>query len=301
MPLDLSLLKSHISWSRDRLNTPLKLINAKYIQRFNETAFLLKDTVTSGSINYYELSTTTNSLTYIEGTPLFYCFKLVPNNYFIYTYDETPYWLNTTPNNSITNQLLLSGLSKYPISVSDVITANNYILVLLQRHDDQLDFIQSISKWAIQNKHTVIFKLHILSMSITSISDLEHRYGNKYVKFCINASIYELSKCCKAVWTANSGAAMVALTLYKPVCYFLKDYDHTYGPIAKFCNTVEEAAASYIVDKALVDQYLTWYYNIFVINLKADNYVDKMRARIVNYFTYNYSMQELFSEDSAFK
>ena len=138
-------------------------------------------------------------------------------------------------------------------------------------------------------------------MAKTTLYMLEKQFASNYVTFILDANITSLIARALAIWTWNSGAAMQALLAYKPVCYFVKDYDHTYGPIAKFCKSVEEAAESYIVDKELVDIYLTWFYKIFTLNVTAPDFKYKLERRIINYFTHNYSLEELFSEHSAFK
>lgn len=290
----------YYDWCRARITQPEKLKNAKYLKQFISNAADIAPSIT-GNLLYYSKTSYGKYISYGEGTPVFYFFKVVPDSYYITYFEPDNLYKNHSIDKNIISVLKSHNLTKYNITANADFNYNNYILVPLQRHDEQINFIKDISTWANSNKTLVIFKIHPLSMSTTSIDSLSTEYSNKYAIFVENVDIDLLIDRCIAVWTFNSGIGFNALLAFKPVCYFLKDYDHTYGPVAKFCSSIDEAAESYTPDCEDVMRYFSWYYNTFIIDVSKYTAKDKLLKRLTNYFHYNYSIKELFDEHSAFK
>lgn len=300
MPLDLTHLQTALNWSIERRSTPSKLANAKYIQLFNKHVRSTQNDY-NGYIRYFELPAKTRSdhLVYIEGTPFFSLFKLTPNGYFIDYYQPDDYWKSAETDPKIIQRLLARNANKY-IQTSDTIDLNldRYILFPMQRPSLQIKLIEQCLQWAKDNKRHIVFKTHPMPVDEVDLmvywSDFNNRgLLSKYSHLVDNVNTDVLVDNCEMVWTTNSGVGTQALLKGKAVAYFENDYDFTYGPIATFCKSVDDAAnATISIDN--VEKYFSWYYHKFAIDMQAVNYREKINQRFDMFYNRGYTVEQLF-------
>lgn len=281
MPLDLTRLLNNEEWCKARIAHPSKLEQVHWFEKFHEALQQLTP-LSNVSIGYL----TNADLVYTEGTPLFHWFKFTKNGAFIlHSYDSED-WKYCNPDESFRNILLDSAINKWKPVDTGSLQFEDYVLLPIQRMSAELKIIIPAMKWAKENKKLILFRPHPYpsdTIDQTALWKKLDRAGlvNEYTVFTDNGAIEDVVDSCNSIWTSNSGVGLQGIIHQKPVAYFHKDVDHTYGPIATYCKTVQEAAEAKAPNLCDVDRYLNWYYNEIVIDLSSDCYIEKMKERIL--------------------
>lgn len=271
--------------------------DAVYMKRFQDTIHNVKH-MFAGVITHYSKGPLFNIryMMYAEGTPIFHFFKFVPKDYFIYTHEPDDLWKKHAIDENILSFFSANGLNKYESPNESFSIHYEYILVPLQYHYDQLEMIRMITDWARENKKHVIFKKHpfVNDRGKDFIGYFKNNFHNDYVVLTTAGNTNDLVRNCKMVWTDDSGVGLNALIQKKPVSYFKKTYDFTYGPIAKYCKTPEEAHNNPGTDDEDLLRYLSWYYHRFIVDMKSPEAEDKIVERLDLVFNKDYDARKLF-------
>lgn len=305
MTIDLSAIVNVEQWKEVRKQYPFMQPNAKFLHQFNEMLINLVDKY-DGIVSY--LSTDTKDkkfLTYTEGTPIFSLFKLVPQTYFIDTFEPSEYWKKSNIDDAIIDRLTSYNTFKYELNSTDNNYDPNYYLYVCTSHYeiDKIAMIRS-AYWAkINNKRLVIRlgvgrhvfdKKNLYSKAIKILRDKGITEENVIID--TTSHIDTLVSNCLMMLTAASGVGFAALLKGKPVSYFLRDCDYSYGPIARFTSKPEEAFDdNYVLNYDDVRRYFTWYYNKIAIDLLHQNAGEMIEQRIYDYFTLNKNLDEMLT------
>lgn len=281
MRLDLTRTLTRNEWLRGRDMHPAKVQQARWIDRFNE-ALSQVETTSRRSVAYMSGP----DMTYIEGTPVFHWFKLTRSGFFIgHGYDDET-WKSYPVRPDIREILHNTELNKWDVEDTALDIEPGYILFPVQVFSSQIKLIAQTAKWATDNKQRVLIRPHPYPRENVDEHQIWDRMvsrlglNEEYVQFSGTGNINALVKGCKAVWSSNSGVGLPALLQNKPVAYFLKDFDHTYGNVATFCKTVEDAAQAPPPCPEDVDRFFSWYYDTVVIDLQREECVEDIQRRI---------------------
>lgn len=281
MPLDLTQLLNIDSWRKARKQQPQKLLQVHWFEKFHAALYDLKH-ISNASVGYLSLA----DFVYTEGTPLFHWFKFTKNGAFIlHSYDSED-WKYYTPDESVRKILLGSTINKWKPIETELLQLEDYILFPIQRMSAELKIIIPAMKWAKENKKLILFRPHPYPSDTIDQTILWNKLKDvglvsEYTVFSRNGTAEDAVDSCNALWTSNSGLGLQGIIKQKPVAYFHKDVDHTYGPIATYCKNIKEATEAEAPSLADIDKYLTWYYNEVVIDLSTNNYKEKIRDRIL--------------------
>lgn len=274
MPLDLTHLLNIPEWCDARKEYPNKVKQAVWFDKFHTALYYIDGNT---SVSYMK----GKGYTYAEGTPIFHWFKLTKAGVFINHSYDTDEWKQYDSNSNIRKQLLKMTIDKWDNAPNKFTLEPGYILFPIQRMSAQLKLIMQCIEWAKENKTRIVFRPHPYPSDTVTHEYIWNKLKlNEYVCLSSEGTSDQVIRNCSALWTSNSGMGLQALLYNKPVAYFLKDYDHTYGPIATYCNSVLDAALAKPIGIENVDKYLNWYYNEIVIDLSADDYIEKIRDRI---------------------
>lgn len=281
MPLDLTHILKADQWLKGRDHYPAKAQQVKWIEQFNNGLSCVNSNKNL-SVSYL----TNDDLSYVEGTPIFHWFKLTKNAFFITHGYEDHRWQEHNINPNIREIIFRNGVNKWTTSDDVLDIEPGFILFPIQTFSAQLELIIEIVKWADRNKTRVLFRPHPYPQEDIDEDLIWLRLVDKlgvdptYVTFSGVGNIDIIVDRCQAVWTHNSGVGMQALLKGKPVAYFLKDFDHTYGNVATFCTSVAQAAEAPPPNPKDVDRFFSWYYDEVAIDLSDVNYIDRMQERV---------------------
>lgn len=292
MPLDLNKALSYYDWCRLRALQQEKWKNVPYLKKFNEALHNISNSYDGEIVYYNNTSNASRYMSYGEGTPAFYLFKLVPRDYLIRDFNHNNYWHKVDPDISVIHYLLNLDLNKYAVSDQKVDFPFNYILFALQQIRISLPLISSVASWALSTKNNVVFKAHPMEKELDLLSGLL----NKYTHLVIEADTNYLVRNSRAVWSRESGVGFYALLHDKPTSYFVNREDYTYGPIAKFCLTPEDAASNEHLPYYEITRYFTWYYNKIAIDVSSCDFEAKLNNRLHRYFNLKESDYELLTD-----
>lgn len=281
MPLDLTQLLNIEEWRKARIDHPNKLEQACWFEIFHSALYKLSD-ASSVSIGYLKHA----DFVYTEGTPIFHWFKFTKNGVFtLHNYDCED-WKDYYGDESVRKYLLKTTINKWKPIKTPPLQFDDYILFPIQRMSAELKIIISAMKWAKDNKKLILFRPHPYPSDTVDQEVLWKKLENAglvndYTVLTGTGNTEEVVNKCNAIWTSNSGIGLQGIIHQKPVAYFHKDADHTYGPIATYCKTIQEAAEAKAANICDVDKYLSWYYNEVIIDLSSDDYVEKIKDRIL--------------------
>ena len=298
MPLDLTKRQTYLEWAIPRRSSPNKIPNAIYLRKFDQCVDSISEKY-NGTLRYFESNDKRNSLVYIEGNPFFSLFKITPNGYFIDYFEPDDYWKVYPTDSEIIQKLLARNANKYK-QTSKFINLNldNYILFPMQRPSLHLGLLRDSLQWAKDNKRHIVFKTHPMPVDQIDIVEYWDQFNNEgliteYSHLISDVNTDVLVDNCQMVWTMSSGVGTQALLKGKPVSYFEKDYDFTYGPIANYCANIDQAPnAKITIDD--VEKYFSWYYHKFAIDMQAINYNKKIENRFNLFYNEGKSVEQLF-------
>lgn len=290
MSLDLSKTINYYDWCRQRITQQQKWLNVPYLQKFNEALYRAKNNYDGEIVYYHNTANNPRYMSYGEGTPAFYLFKLVPRDYLIRDFNHNNYWRRVDPDSSIVSYLQNLNLNKYAQNSLEVNFPFSYVLFLLQKIRLSLPLITEVASWALRTKNNVVFKAHPMETGLDLLPI------NKYVHLVTDANTDYLVKNSRAVWSCESGVGFYALLHNKPTSYFENTEDYTYGPIAKFSVTPEDAASNQHLDYSEIVRYFTWYYNKIAIDVSRDDFELKLNNRLHRYFNLKESDYELLTD-----
>lgn len=282
MPLDLTHLLKTDSWCEARKIHPNKLQQVIWFDKFHKVLYTLKNT-SSVSIGYL----TNSDITYIEGTPIFHWFKFTKNGFFINHGYDCDDWRNYDDSDSTRNILLYEDINKWPQRDKNDVDMSDYVLFPIQRMSSrfELKLIIEAMRWAKEKKQIIVFRPHPYPVDTVAQETIWNKLKDAnlvsdYTLLSNSGSVKSVVDNCKAVWSLNSGVGLQAILSGKPVAYFLKDQDHTYGPIAKFCKTTYDAEDAEPFSRQDVNRYLNWYYNEVILDLKRKDLSEEIQRRI---------------------
>jgi hypothetical protein len=273
-----------------RHNQREKWINVPYLKKFNEALLSAAPKYEGEIVYYYNTSISDRYMSYGEGTPAFYLFKLVPRDYLVRDFNHNNYWRRVDPDSTIIDYLLNKNLNKYKQSTIKLDFGFSYVLFVLQQIRISLPLINAVAAWAASTRNHVIFKAHPMETDIDLVP------VNKYVQIVKDADTDYLVKNARAVWSRESGVGFYALLHNKPTSYFENTIDYNYGPIAHLSKTPEEAASNQHVPYNDIVRYFTWYYNKIAIDVTAPDFIDRLNNRLHKYFILKESNYELLTD-----
>lgn len=253
----------------------------------------------TGKLNYYYNTGVGRYLSYGEGTPVFYFFKLSPEEYFIRNFNYKPYWHTHSTNNNTIDYLLSIDWNKYKANTNVYIPDKPYVLVILNDMSQELTMIEYMCVWAKLNQHRVVFKAHPFPADNSNPIEKWQRVKNKstYVELCADVNTNVLVDNCNALVTVESGVGLYALLTNKPVTYFRNDIDYSYGAIANYCDKLSNIDE--LVFKKLpqqdIYQYLSWFYNKVIVDVSID-YENSLYQRFDKYFNKKCSIDDYFTD-----
>lgn len=273
-----------------RHNQREKWINVPYLKKFNNALQELAPAYDGEIVYYYNKPSSDRYMSYGEGTPAFYLFKLVPKDYLISDFNHNNYWRYVDPDSSIINYLLNTNMNKYKQSDINLDFSFSYILFVLQQIKPSIQLINAVASWAAKTRNHVVFKAHPMEQGLNLLPT------NKYTHLVIEANTDYLVQNARAVWSRESGVGFYALLHNKPTAYFENTIDYNYGPIAHFSKTPEDAASNPHVPYNDIVRYFTWYYNKIAIDVTASDFEHRLNTRLYKYFTLKESNYELLTD-----
>lgn len=309
--LNLNLLKTD-QWKHRRLHQEDKWKNAHWLEKFNKSLDKISGDF-DGSISYYDgpflnypnnkiNSNTDKRLEYCENTPVFYHFKLVPNGYFLYDYNPMYLYRDHFIDDDILSCTYSFDVNKYEQPLLNIDINYPFILFPLQSLNDRNCVIKivEIIKWAEKNETHIVFKKHPFNDKNSHVDSLFYRLqeSNKITKYTTvvesDVNTDYLLEQCFAVWTFSSGVGFQSLLKEKPVSIFSKDHYYVdYAPVAKICNTPDEAFDN-TFDLTDTKRFLSWYYHTFILDISNKDFEEKLYNRLKMYFKDGKNVDELF-------
>ena len=304
--LNLTNLVDTATWESCRSHHPFKLENTHHLKKING---LVKDLSSKyeGSVAYFENTKTLTGrfMSYAEGTPIFPLFKFVPQKYFIETYEPTHYWKKSPIDEIVADRLLSYRLFKYDLPYQDFNYEPNYRLYVCHSiFDLDKSAIVKSAVWAHTHKQRVVIRLG----TIRDVADTENKYerlieqiyksGVSKDLFIVDlySHIDDLVNNCKMMWSANSGVGFAALLKGKPVSHFYKDIDYSYGPVARFTHSADEAFdEDFQINYDDVRRYFTWYYKKLCVDLNRDDAIDMIDEKLFRYFKQKQPISEMLT------
>ena len=295
-------------WISCREPYKLDTSNAELIKLFNSGIYSLASRYT-GVLCYYKYvkskpHNSSSILEYSESSPFARLFKVSPNGYYLYNYENIDLWKKAQVDTDILSKYLYhTNKYKQPATLYEP-NISDYILFTLQanatfaKHSFNIRGLFDIVKWANNNKQHILFKLHPFTPENSHIHNTwrilqEHGYITQYtVLIGKEYNLDSLIDGSKAVWTFSSGSGFQAILKGKPVAHFFKDTD--YQPIATFATSPEEASSSKVCDTDKLYQYLSWYYHKLTIDVTADNFIDRLDRRFHDVYKKGKTLDQIF-------
>tara|TARA_R110001606_G_scaffold53139_3_gene131286 strand:- start:104 stop:961 length:858 start_codon:yes stop_codon:yes gene_type:complete len=283
--LDLTATVSTKLFFDQRKEHPLKVKNLTKVNDFLRTVEKLAHKY-EGKLSHIDLYDRSDPhLVYEEGNPNFRLYKVSPNGTFINYHDEQNHFWKTTPINEDTVEKVLSMQNnKYSTSQGQLSTPERFVLVPLQKAILENRFLEVVARRAKVNKSYVVFKEHPCSSEKETLEEIVASVKNKsdYTIFAPkDVSIDALIEECHSVWTLNSGVGFTALLRGKTVVTF-KGTDYSV-----FDNKAPSQRDLY--------QFITWYYDVFSIDIKADNFESRLDQRFDAVFNKGHTIKELYT------
>ena len=304
--LNLTNLVDTATWESRRSHHPFKLENTHHLKKFNG---LVKDLSSKyeGVVAYFENTKNLRGrfMTYAEGTPIFPLFKFTPQTYFVDTYEPSHFWKEAAIDDNIIDRLKTYRQFKYDLPYQEFNYEPNYRLYVCNSIIDlDKSAIVKSAVWAHTNKKRVVIRLG----TIRDVADTENKYemlieqiynsgvSKDFFIVDTHSHIDDLVNNCKMMWTANSGVGIAALLKGKPVSYFRKNPDYSYGPIAQFTHSADEAFdEDFRIDYDTVRRYFTWYYKKICVDLNRDDAIDMIDEKLFRYFNKNQTLSEMMT------
>jgi hypothetical protein len=304
-------------WKNIRSDKPMeKWKNAHYFDKFNAVINKYASEF-DGSIKYYpspgiRIDSKTNPknrlLEYSENSPMFNLFKLSPNGYYIYNYNQLDLWKKHDIDHNIIEFLNDKNTNKYNQNNKIYEFDEEFILFPLQslyvRFDANI-FIRCVI-WAEKNKKYIIFKKHPFSVADDHIDKVWKHLQQKgiikqYAKLITHEyNLDKLIDAAKMVWCFSSGAGTQALLKRKPLSFFSWDIKGRvrpfvdYAPIAHLSNGPEDAYSNKNINEEDLKRYFSWYYHKLVIDLDNNDYEQKIYNRMYDFYVKDKTIEEIF-------
>lgn len=185
------------------------------------------------------------------------------------------------------------------IDITPNINIDEYILFTMQRPSLQLQLLSDCLRWAKDNKKHIVFKTHPIPVDSVDFSVYwdqfkEQGLVSEYSHLISDVNTDLLVDNCKMVWTMSSGVGCQAVLKGKPVSYFQNDYDFTYGPVAKYCDTADEAYDN-TINLENVERYFSWYYYKFAIDMQRFDYKELINKRFNEFYNEHKTAEQMFT------
>lgn len=296
MPLDLTAIVSTRLFFEQRKMHDLKVNNIAKVNGFLKAVENLADKY-NGKLSHIDLyDGSGGQLVYEEGNPNFRLYKVSPNGIFINYHDEKNHFWKTTPINEGTVEKVLSMQNhKYDTAKGQPHLPEKFVLVPLQRAILENEHLERIAQWARVNKSYVVFKEHPCSSETESFDQIiaSIKGRSRYTLFASkDACIDYLIEKCQSVWTLNSGVGFTALLRGKPVATFLKTDHSVFGNRVR--NVIDASQVKAPSQRDLF-QFITWYHDIFAIDIDADDFESRLDQRFDAVFNKGHTIKELYT------
>ena len=295
MPLDLTATVSTKLFFDQRKEHPLKVNNLTKVNDFLKTVEKLSHKY-EGKLSHIDLYDRSDpQLVYEEGNPNFRLYKVSPNGIFINYHDEQNHFWKTTPINEDTVEKVLSMRNnKYNTAKGCLTLPDKFVLVPLQRAILENQYLEVVAKWAKASKSYVVFKEHPCSSEEETLEEIVASVKNRsnYTIFAPKeVSIDYLIEKCHCVWTLNSGVGFTALLRGKAVVTFKRtDYSVFDNRVTRLLDAPKVKAPS----QRDLFQFITWYYDVFSIDIEADSFENRLDQRFDAVFNKGHTIRELY-------
>lgn len=298
MPIHFNAFNRH-SWIYERPQSN-KSVNVKYLDLFTKQ---IKEVISnlqnfSGIIQYRntDRKSDISSIPFMNfnyGSPAPYMCKLLPNDYGFNYFQPNDIYKNFTAENNIQSKLYKlyknGYLTRYkqPANYESPKLPESFILIAMQNTGGTVWYRKNFTKlsneiisWSRESKRNVLFKWHF------GCTDRFDPYGwwdelekSNYAFFDCRTPLNILIEKCNMFWTASSMSGIEALICNKPVAIF---GETEYMEMATVANGPEDA----INTKVSIDleQWLTYYFRHYCINIYDKYSKDKIEKRITEYF-----------------
>jgi hypothetical protein len=295
------------SWLRSRKRQPLSEYNVQWINKLSDIVYSLDKRYKGIFLysNYLENTLLDKSARFLmldENSPVFHFFKpsssdLIANSCF----NDLDFWKTSSIDENILNRFSVINLNKYPQGDNKT-NIDNYILFVLQDVTPLTFNIKtfiSIIDWSYKNKKTILFKIHpacrLDDQILYLFKVVKNTHPSKYYRILSNSyNIDELINNAKAVWSFNSGVSLTALLKEKPAVSFMNS---PYNPLCRLCKSPEEAYLATLPQKEELLQYLSWYYNRFVIDISATNAKERIEDLFDLFYTKKKPLRDILRLD----
>jgi hypothetical protein len=296
LPLDLTATVNTKLFFAQRKMHDLKVNNIAKVNGFLKAVEKLAEKY-SGKLSHIDRYDGADpQLVYEEGNPNFRLYKVSPNGVFINNHDEQNHFWKTTPINERTVEKVLSMQNhKYNTAKGQPDLPEKFVLVPLQRAIMENKHLERIAQWARVSKSYVVFKEHPCASEDESFDQIiaSIKGRSRYTLFASKAaSIDHLIEQCHSVWTLNSGVGFTALLRGKPVATFLRTDHSVFGNRVR--NVVDASKVEAPSQRDLF-QFITWYHDIFAIDIDADDFENRLDQRFDAVFNKGQTIQELYT------
>jgi hypothetical protein len=296
LPLDLTKAISSRKFFEQRKQHPLKIKNLPQVHKFLKTVIELSKNYKGYLSHIDNYSGKDGHLVYEEGNPNFNLYKVSPNGIFINYYNQSnDYWKTTEIRKGTVDTMLALSNNKYEVASSLVCLPKNFILFPLQRAIAENYYLESVAKWAKINKVYVVFKEHPCSSEETTFAEIINSVKNRseYTMFVNKkANIDYLIDKCNRVWTLDSGVGFTATVKGKPVATFRPT---DYSVFGNQVSTLRDAALIKAPSKEELHRFLTWYYDVFTIDIDSSDFKERLSYRFDAFYNKNSSIKDLYT------
>jgi hypothetical protein len=296
------------TWIAERISQSFKNKNIKYIDDLNTLLFSACKKVNSDGELLYKNGDLNQDIDgkymfYNYGSPAPWLCKILPEGYGFTNFYPNDIYKKCQTETGIHKKLLNiydKGLfTRYPQpKIQHPITLpENYILITMQNTGGTVWYRKNFSliakdivKWSAENKRNVIFKWHNGCLDHSNperwFRELGESSNYAFIEYKLPLSI--LIKNCDMMWTASSMSGIEALINNKPVSIFGVS---EYMEMANVCDSPEQAVNAKVPDD--LEQWLTYYVRKYCINIYANDSLERIETRLINYFERDLSVDEL--------
>jgi hypothetical protein len=222
---------------------------------------------------------------YNYGSPVPNLCKVLPYGYGFTFFVPNHFYRDVSPIKDIQTKLKIlhekGVMTRYTQpKVTPKILPQNYVLVVMQDTSYFSEISKDIATWAKENKKNVVFKWHNGCTDYLSpqkwFDQLEPK--SQYLFFDHESSLTPLIQECDMVWTYNSMVGVESLIHNKPVAVY---EECEYMEMTKFIDNPDDAYTTAIPND--LDQWLTYYFKIYCIDILCDNARDRLRTRMIKH------------------
>lgn len=297
-------------WKRERILHKNKVSNYVYLQNISNiiSKVVSKYSNLNGVISYKNDDDFDNIklpfLYYNYGSPISQMCKLLPNGYGFTKFLPNDFYKNFNSIFGLHNLLYKlydkGNLTRYkqPTNYEFPNLPEEYILVIMQNTNQTFGYKKNFTKlaneiiaWSRESKRNILFKWHFGCIDHLNPSrwwdELNEKSNFSYFDYTTPLNI--LIKNCNMVWTASSMAGIESLICNKPVSIFGQT---EYMEMTTVSNSPEEAINAKVPDD--LEQWLTYYFKHYCVNIFNKNAENIIENRILNFFEKDMSLIDFF-------